>query len=472
MFMPRLYTDLTDAWQLNRMQRFFTAAAGIIFELIVGGIAILLWSNTTPGVLHSICFYLFTISIINTLIFNGNPFMRFDGYYMLSDLLGIKNLQQKSMAIFKTFIRTYLWGIKTPKILRGAEMEHSRSLQQFMFIYAIGTFFYRIFLYASIIMLIYTYFFKLLGIVLATLGIYSLFIKPIMREITFINMKATGKNKIRAKIIYVLIIALVIGGLFIPIPLKERFPCTFNALNRDILYVKTPGFLKHLNVKTGDVVAINTVITTLENPPLEIDYQRSLYDYKIGKIEELSVRYDKRIMRQSSIIKKRLNSLQAICNEKKSQLDKLTIRAKIPGIFMMYNETEMGRWFSAGEAFGEICTKKKTVLHIFVEYDAIKNIQKGDIFSIYPQNSISPFNVSVAHINRNTMSTSLNPAISILLKKENRFKNKQFYHITCSPVKPQTPFLIGRTGHAEKIIKKSLFSIISKRIFLFFHSEF
>ena len=104
-FYPRLYTDTTDSWRLPRRQRLLIDAAGIIIELLLGGIAALLWCYLPPGSWKSTMFYIFTVSTLSTSFVNGNPFIRYDGYYILCDLLNIENLMSRSSEYIRQFWR-------------------------------------------------------------------------------------------------------------------------------------------------------------------------------------------------------------------------------------------------------------------------------------------------------------------------------------------------------------------------------
>ncbi|MBO5958731.1 MAG: hypothetical protein J6Q65_01280, partial [Lentisphaeria bacterium] len=95
-FYPRLFTDTTDSWRLPRGQRLLIDAAGIIIELLVGGIAALIWVYSPPGAWKSTMFYIFAVSTISTIFVNGNPCIRYDGYYILCDVMNIENLMTRS----------------------------------------------------------------------------------------------------------------------------------------------------------------------------------------------------------------------------------------------------------------------------------------------------------------------------------------------------------------------------------------
>ena len=112
---PMLYTDTGESWKLRkRSQRLAVAAAGITAELALAGLATLLWSLAEPGPLRSAAFYLATTSWTLSLALNASPFMRFDGYFILSDLLDLPNLHERSGALARAALRRTLFGWNEP----------------------------------------------------------------------------------------------------------------------------------------------------------------------------------------------------------------------------------------------------------------------------------------------------------------------------------------------------------------------
>ena len=105
-FTPCLYCNVTDSWMMkNRWHRLFVAAAGIYVELMLAVAAFLIWYFSVPGVVHSLAFNVMAICSINTLLLNGNPLLRYDGYYVLSDLLKVPNLSHRAKDTMKSWMR-------------------------------------------------------------------------------------------------------------------------------------------------------------------------------------------------------------------------------------------------------------------------------------------------------------------------------------------------------------------------------
>jgi putative peptide zinc metalloprotease protein len=96
-FMPCLYCDVSDSWMFaSRWRRIVVALAGIYVELLVAAVAAILWCLSEPGPLHTISLYVVIACTVSTVLVNGNPLLRYDGYYVLSDLAGVPNLDEQS----------------------------------------------------------------------------------------------------------------------------------------------------------------------------------------------------------------------------------------------------------------------------------------------------------------------------------------------------------------------------------------
>jgi putative peptide zinc metalloprotease protein len=112
-FFPLPYVDASSAWAFrNRWHRAVVGMSGVMAELSAAAIAAIIWSNTSTGTLHIIAYNVMFIASVSTLLFNGNPLLRFDAYYVLSDLLEIPNLGQRSRSYLYYLVKRYFWGLK------------------------------------------------------------------------------------------------------------------------------------------------------------------------------------------------------------------------------------------------------------------------------------------------------------------------------------------------------------------------
>ncbi|MDH3717280.1 MAG: hypothetical protein OES79_04080, partial [Planctomycetota bacterium] len=164
LFAPLAYVDVTSSWRFDsKWQRIHVAAAGMYVELFIAAVAAILWTVTGPGLFNDICFNLLLMASLTTLAFNANPLMRFDGYYILSDLLEIPNLYGDGQQYVRYLGRRYLMGVRTESPL---EFE-LRDL--FVRVYGVASLFWRIFICAVMVMAAATLFHGI-GLILALLA--------------------------------------------------------------------------------------------------------------------------------------------------------------------------------------------------------------------------------------------------------------------------------------------------------------
>jgi putative peptide zinc metalloprotease protein len=201
---PMLYTDTSESWKLsNPRQRLAIASAGILTELALAGLATLAWSLAPDGPVRSALFFLATTSWILTLAVNASPFMRFDGYFILTDVLDLPNLHERAGALAKNWVRRSLLGWSEP----WAEHLPGRG-NAALIAFALATWLYRLTVFLGIALLVYFYFFKVLGIILMTVELVWFIGRPINSEfkVWFANRRRIKPNRIG-------LAALLLGGL-------------------------------------------------------------------------------------------------------------------------------------------------------------------------------------------------------------------------------------------------------------------
>ena len=186
---PVLYTDTTDAWKLqSRRDRLRIVTAGVRTELYLALIATFLWGVLPDGSLRSAAFFIATTSWVTSVLVNISPFMRFDGYYAFSDLIGVENLQQRAFELGRWRLRRWLWGLNDPL---PEPMPRRRA--RLLILYAWGTWLYRFFLFLGIALLVYHFFFKVLGIFLFIVEVLWFIVMPIFKEVRTWRERRAGR---------------------------------------------------------------------------------------------------------------------------------------------------------------------------------------------------------------------------------------------------------------------------------------
>jgi len=269
-FAPVAYSDVTDAWRLrSRRKRMAIALAGVKVELVVGALALAFWGLTPPGILNSICFLLSSTTLVSTFLVNLNPAMRFDGYYILSDLWGIDNLSSQTTQFTKWYLRRHLLGIDAPCPV----LEPRKSRQFQILLYSLFAWTYRVFLYLGIAVLVYYKFTKTLGIILFSLEIFVFILRPIIEEIkVLIKMKSQIKFSLKLSLVLTVLL-LAVGWAVWPLPRTEDAPAVFVPVHSQTVYAPKGAKIKAILVEQGQPVNKGDSLAYLVSESLDAEIQ-------------------------------------------------------------------------------------------------------------------------------------------------------------------------------------------------------
>ncbi len=284
--MPVPYTDVTGAWKLpSRRQRFLISAAGLIAELMIAGVSVFVWAFAAGGPFKTAAFFMASVSLVTSLFLNLNPFMRFDGYYLLSDALGIPNLQTRAFVLGRWWMRRMLFGVQTPNPDR---LSHGLTLFCIGYSYAIWC--YRLLLFIGIAAYVYSFFIKLLGIVLFAIEIGWFVALPVLKEFKeWWKIRASIVERRRAW--YTTAAAIIgIGALCAPLSFSVRIPAIVRAQADARIFPPSPAEIARVDVKEGDFVTKGQLLFEMRSPQLEKDMALTRQ-----RIEALTLRLARRI---------------------------------------------------------------------------------------------------------------------------------------------------------------------------------
>ncbi len=263
---PVLYTDATDAWKLaSRKKRMAITAAGVIAELTIAGLATIGWAFSSPGYFQSICFVLASLNWVSTLLININPAMRFDGYYMLSDLLGVENLSDRAFAWFRREMYRIFFGYT----MNDPEPQMPRSKKRLLVVYAIYTFIYRLFLYTAVALFVYFKFTKILGIILFAVEIIVFFLWPVWYEISIYR---TIRSHIKwNRRLYTTLTAVALFAVWgvLPWPHTLHFEAITRPEDGRTLYAPVEGQISDIRVERGSKVEQGELLFQISSPKNE-----------------------------------------------------------------------------------------------------------------------------------------------------------------------------------------------------------
>ncbi|PWC40480.1 peptidase [Azospirillum sp. TSO35-2] len=338
---PVLYTDTTDAWRLvSRRQRLAVGAAGMLTELMIAVFATLAWSFLPDGPLRSAAYFLATVSWVTTLAINLSPFMRFDGYYLLSDALDVPNLQERAFAMARWKLREWLFGLG---IAPPEQMPAHR--RRILLAYSYVTWVYRLVLFLGIALLVYHVAIKVLGILLFAIEIGWFVARPFIGEATaWWSLRERFRPNLRTGLTLAGLAAAV-GLTLLPVTTTVSVPVVWRASGFATVYAPFPARLEEVLVQRGQGVVEGEPLFRLTAPDLD------------GKLRQTELRIDwmqDQIARLSSSreqldrVRAMEEDLAAALAERQGLLDsrdRLVVRAPLSGTVRDMEEALLpGRW--------------------------------------------------------------------------------------------------------------------------------
>src|SRR4051812_8089824 len=336
-FTPALYCNVSDSWMLpNKFHRAAIGAAGMYVELFLASCATFVWWYSQPGLLNSICLSVMFICSVSTIVFNGNPLLRFDGYYILMDLLEIPNLRQKATEITRRFFVWLCLGIEQPE---NPFLPHNN---QWLFgVYTVAAVIYRWVVVFSIVFFLNRVFepygLKIIGQIMALSGFVGLVVQPLWAMAKFFwtpgSMNKMKKERLAAT---VGVIAAVVLFVFV-VPLPFSVKCTFEIQPQGghQVFPTVSGIKEVAYVKPNQHVEAGDKILELKNADLQLQVMDLEGRYKQAE-EAYNVLFDQRYADPGAV--DQLDSARVVRDstkqqyeEKKREYDKLTILAPASG---------------------------------------------------------------------------------------------------------------------------------------------
>ncbi len=381
--MPILYTDTSNAWRLrNRKDRLMVDGAGIMSELCLAALATIAWVFLSDGPARSVAFSIATVSWTLSILVNLNPFMRFDGYYILSDLLGFENLQQRGFELARWKMREIMFGLGNPPPERV-----STSLGRTLILHAWGTWVYRFFLFIGIAILVYTFFIKVLALFLFAVEIIWFIFLPIYREL---KMWWLMRRDILAKKRSWITGGVWLGGvilLLLPLSGTVKAPAILHVADTIQVFPPMSANLKNLHIQAGAKVRKGDVLAEFTSDDLLVKH--TVVKSKIALTQRRLDRgnADKEDGTKRIVFSSELSGLQdelAILDKK---IDELVLRAGISGLVVDVNrELHAGRTFQHKDLLFRIQGQGAASLSGVVAEQDVHRIQTGAQAVFIPDN--------------------------------------------------------------------------------------
>jgi putative peptide zinc metalloprotease protein len=379
---PALYCDVTDSWLLpNKWHRIWISAAGIYVELFLASVATFVWFYSEPGLLNSLSMAVMFICSINTVLFNANPLLRYDGYYVMADWLEIPNLRIKSTQFFAYLIQDKVLGLEIP-----VQSYLPKGRRYLFVIYAVASYLYRWVVTFSIIyflsQVLKPYKLQSVSYMLAVGALVPLLGMPVYQIVKFLRTPGRLRKvkKARAAGFAVAAVAIVAGILLIPTPLRIQGTLVLKPARPQQVYAEVEGQLVDLKVRDGDWVAKDAVIAQLVNfekqkERIQRQTEYNINFYKHQYFNQSPERENRAIARQHLQTAEELEPVIAKINE---QIDKLTLVADRDGQVMGIPHPEtVGQWLKPGKPFCEVGDPHQLTAHLIIDQGDIDLIRLG-----------------------------------------------------------------------------------------------
>lgn len=371
-FMPVPYVDASAASAFRaKYQRVLVGAAGMLVEVFIAALAMFVWLEVEPGLLRALAFNTMLIAGVSTVLFNGNPLLRFDGYYILADLLEIPNLGLRANQYIAYLIQRYPFGVKNAQSPVSAPGETA-----WFFFYAIASFCYRMFVFVSIIWFIAgQYFF--IGVILAIWAAFSTLVYPVYKQLVFlISSPRLQRNRKRASVISTVFASTVIAVLtLIPVPSGALLQGVIWAPEKALVRAGTEGNVVKLIATPGSRVSSGQGLLQCEEPGLPAQVR-----VLKAQLVELQARYNAEILQnrnQAQITQEDMDRVKAMLEDALQQQQELLVKSTENGIFVITDPQDLpGRYVRRGEVLGYVMDFSSITARVVVEQGDVDLIRK------------------------------------------------------------------------------------------------
>lgn len=371
---PVLYTDASGAWRLTqRRQRLAIGAAGMGVELCLAAWATLAWSFLPDGMLRSAAFMLASTTWILTLAVNLNPLMRFDGYFLFSDLIDVPNLQERAFELARWRLRETLFGFgDTPP-------EHVEPwLRRVLLGYAFATWVYRFFLFLGIALLVYHFAFKLLGLLLFAVEIVHFILRPIWGELRHWHQRRKDYRMNRNTLISASVLLALLLLAALPWRGHVEAPALLRAEQQALLLTPVGARLQAIEVEPGQSVAAGQIVLRLQAPDLEHELTSLEREIELLRRQSsLQLRAAEDAARQA-VAQRELQVALDRRDALRQRLAQLQVRAPFAGVLAdLAQPLQEGEWLPAGEWLGTVAGTDGELIEAFVGESDRERLQLG-----------------------------------------------------------------------------------------------
>lgn len=371
---PMFYTDVSDAWRVkDRRSRLLIGAGGVLAEMLLACVALLAWSLLADGPLRTAAFLLASATWLTTLAINLNPLMRFDGYFLVSDLLAVDNLQGRAFALCRWRLRELLFGYGVPM-----PEPWPPRLRRRLLLWGYASWVWRAALFFGIALAVYHLFFKVLGIFLMLVELGWFIALPVWRELKF-WWKYRDSAEPRRVLPTLGIGALVLLALLVPWRTSVEVPAVLEASQVSEVHTPVGARIRQVLVREGQRVAVGDPLLELESPDLDARLRIAGNEIRAQQLQIARVTANPLTVADAGVLESQLAQQLADYRGLAAQRERLQLRATQEGVVRdLASDLRPGEWLAPERVLLRVAGSGKPKLRGYVEQQALARLSPGD----------------------------------------------------------------------------------------------
>jgi putative peptide zinc metalloprotease protein len=452
---PVAYTDTNEVWKLTiRSQRLAVAAAGIATELGIAMWATLAWVFLPDGHLKTAAFLLSSTTWISTLLINASPFMRFDGYFLVSDALQIPNLHNRSFALARWDLRERLFALGDPVPESFSTIRHFSLI-----LFAWATWLYRLVLFLGIAVLVYHFFVKLLGILLFLVEMVWFIMRPIYSELKEWRAfwpRVRGHLSTRRSIILAIVLMLL---FVVPLPGRVMTSGLYLPEIEQVIYAPSHAQLLQMNFQDQNRVMPLEVLLAFSSPDITLRSAQTQAKLERLTWQSASSAFDTEQRRDWQLLNEQLGVANAEHQATATDARQYLPAATHEGVLRDIDPAlRAGDWLAHREVIGRILGEGIFQVVAYVDEEDVRRISLGDRAIFIADGLAGPaIQLSVAHIDADAtrtlaeaeLSGQFGGAITVRERNGSLYPEHVIYRVLLKSSEPYPPQQHRWRGHVS-----------------------
>jgi putative peptide zinc metalloprotease protein len=370
---PLPHVDASDAWLFpHRYQRMAVSAAGMLAESVIAALGLLLWSVIEPGVLRDFAFAAAVTGSVSTILFNANPLLKFDGYYLLQDWLDIPNMASRSSGYYRYLSRRYLLSVQAAVSPVTAAGE-----RRWLLAYGASSLIYRWIITLAIVFFLAQKY-LIIGVLLGSLALIHLALKPAWQVVHYLLQSAelVGHRARAGLASGTLVLSSLLLILLLPLPASTRAEGIVWVPGQARIFAAEAGEVAELVVRPGQMVKRGQLLMQLEQPALFT--RRTVVAAEIQSLKFARQAVWQHDPAQARQLAADLTSLRQQAAALERQVEHLAVHATAAGRFAADDDQPLaGRLVAQGESLGYVVDPQALLVRAVISQAHLGQIQAG-----------------------------------------------------------------------------------------------